>query len=101
MTRFLVIGHQDLPPTGDDRTSLMFALKDQPGVLYDALAPFARYGINMSRIESRPSRRKAWEYLFFIDLVGHRGEENVAEALKTLSESCQFMKVLGSYPRVL
>ena len=79
----------------------MFALKDQPGVLYDALAPFARYGINMSRIESRPSRRKAWEYLFFIDLVGHRGEDNVAEALKTLSESCQFMKVLGSYPRGL
>jgi len=101
MTRFLVIGHQDLPPTGDDRTSLMFALKDQPGVLYDALAPFAQHGINMSRIESRPSRRKAWEYLFFIDLVGHKGEDNVAEALRTLSESCQFMKVLGSYPRGL
>ena len=76
----------------------MFALKDEPGVLYRALAPFAERDINMSRIESRPSRRKAWDYLFFIDLLGHAKDPAVATALAGLGKSCELVKVLGSYP---
>lgn len=98
MTRFLVIGRDAPTPTGVDRTSIMFALKDEPGILFRALKPFADRGINMSRIESRPSRRRAWDYLFFIDLGGHQAEPAVAEAVAALSETCEFIKVLGSYP---
>jgi chorismate mutase/prephenate dehydratase len=99
LTRFLVIGRDDPQPTENDRTSIMFALKDAPGILYRALEPFAGAGINMSRIESRPSRRRAWDYLFFIDLDGHRRDARVAEAIAKLEQACQFIKVLGSYPR--
>ena len=99
MTRFLVVGTQPSSVTGEDRTSIMFALKDAPGVLFDALSPFARTGINLSRIESRPSRQRAWEYLFFIDLVGHIEHEALVAAVDELRERCVFIKVLGSYPR--
>ena len=99
MTRFLVIGPDVPPPSEDDRTSIMFSLKDKPGVLFDALAPFAKVGINLSRIESRPSRQRAWEYTFFIDLVGHQADSRVQEAISELEKICVFMKVLGSYPR--
>ncbi|MEE8408594.1 MAG: prephenate dehydratase [Myxococcota bacterium] len=99
LTRFLVIGRDAPAPTGVDRTSVMFALKDAPGILFRALEPFARSEINMSRIESRPSRRRAWDYLFFIDLDGHLAEPRVAEAIAELETACQFMKVLGSYPQ--
>lgn len=98
LTRFLVIGHDEPAPTGHDRTSIMFALKDSPGILYQALQPFAKAGINMSRIESRPSRRRAWDYLFFIDLEGHKAEKEVALGIAALADTCVFMKVLGSYP---
>lgn len=99
MTRFLVIGNDKPGPTGADRTSIMFALKDEPGILYRALEAFATRQINMSRIESRPSRRRAWDYLFFIDVDGHADEERVAAAVAALDEACEFMKVLGSYPQ--
>ncbi len=99
LTRFLVIGGDEPAATGNDRTSIMFALKDEPGILYEALAPFAQVGVNLSRIESRPSRRRAWDYLFFIDLEGHKSASAVAGAIEKLRQACVFMKVLGSYPQ--
>src|SRR5437763_7610758 len=97
-TRFLVLGRQCSPPTGKDRTSLMFSIMDKVGALYRALAPFRRYRINMTKIESRPSKRKAWEYFFFVDCDGHMTDPKVAKALKMLGEHCSYVKVLGSYP---
>jgi chorismate mutase/prephenate dehydratase len=97
-TRFLVLGRQCGPPTGDDRTSLMFGVADRAGALYQALAPFRRYRINMTKIESRPSKRKAWEYFFFVDCDGHFEDRKVAKAISQLSEHCSYVKVLGSYP---
>lgn len=99
LTRFLVIGTDRAAPTQNDRTSIMFALRDEPGILFSALRPFAERHINMSRIESRPSRRRAWDYLFFIDLEGHGDQEHIAQAITDLQSACAFMKVLGSYPR--
>lgn len=99
LTRFLVIGRDAPEPTGNDRTSVMFALKDEPGILFQALKCFADRDINMSRIESRPSRRRAWEYLFFIDVVGHQQDPALSQAIAALTEACVFIKVLGSYPQ--
>lgn len=98
-TRFLVIGHNACPVTGDDKTSLMFSLQDKPGALFNALKPFSRLKLNMSKIESRPSKRKAWEYFFFVDVDGHADETGVMEALRELSKHCTFVKILGSYPK--
>src|SRR6266478_5113711 len=97
-TRFLVLGRQCSPPTAKDRTSIMFSIVDQVGALYRALSPFRRYRINMTKIESRPSKRKAWEYFFFVDCDGHLTDRKVAKAITLLSEQCSFVKVLGSYP---
>lgn len=97
-TRFLVLGRQCGPPTGNDRTSLMFSIMDRVGALYSALAPFRRYRINMTKIESRPSKRKAWEYFFFVDCHGHASDPKLAKALKMLGEHCSYLKVLGSFP---
>jgi chorismate mutase/prephenate dehydratase len=97
-TRFLVIGHRASPPTGNDKTSLMFCVQDQPGALLRALEPFQRLGINMSKIESRPSKRKAWEYFFFVDIDGHASEPTVAQALADIERHCTFLKILGTYP---
>jgi chorismate mutase/prephenate dehydratase len=97
-TRFLVLGRQCSPPTSDDRTSLMFSVMDRVGALYQALAAFRRYRINMTKIESRPSKRKAWEYFFFVDCEGHMEDRRVAKAISLLSEHCSYVKVLGSYP---
>ena len=97
-TRFLVLGRQCSPATGHDRTSLMISLVDRVGALHRALAAFRRYRINMTRIESRPSKRKAWEYFFFIDCDGHVSDHKVAKAIGELEQQCSFVKVLGSYP---
>jgi chorismate mutase / prephenate dehydratase len=97
-TRFLVLGRQCSPPTGQDRTSLMISITDKVGALHSALAAFRRYRINMTKIESRPSKRKAWEYFFFIDCDGHVEDRKVANAIHLLGEHCNFVKVLGSYP---
>jgi chorismate mutase / prephenate dehydratase len=98
VTRFLVLGRQCGPPTGDDRTSLMFSTVDRAGALYHALAPFRRCRINMTKIESRPSKRKAWEYFFFVDCEGHLEDRRLAKAISLLSVHCSYVKVLGSYP---
>jgi chorismate mutase/prephenate dehydratase len=99
-TRFLVLGRQCSPPTGDDRTSLMISVADKAGALHEAIAAFRRYQINMTKIESRPSKRKAWEYFFFIDCDGHAQDNKVARAIRLLSAHCNFVKVLGSYPNL-
>ncbi len=98
VTRFLVIGKNDAKPTGEDKTSLMFSVKDKAGALHDMLVPFKRYGINLTKIESRPSKIRAWEYYFFVDLEGHYHEAKVQKALAELKKSASHMKVLGSYP---
>lgn len=97
-TRFLVLGRQGSPPTGHDRTSLMFSIADKVGALYNALAPFRQFQLNMTKIESRPSKRKAWEYFFFVDCDGHLDDPKVAKAIVQLDKRCNFVKVLGSYP---
>jgi chorismate mutase / prephenate dehydratase len=97
-TRFLVLGRQCSPPTGNDRTSMMFSIVDRVGALYQALAAFRKFRINMTKIESRPSKRKAWEYFFFVDCDGHMNDPKVAKALSMLGEHCSYVKVLGSYP---
>jgi chorismate mutase/prephenate dehydratase len=98
-TRFLVVARTPTERSGNDKTSVMFSVKDEPGILCRMLEPFARRGINLSKIESRPYKKKAWEYIFFLDLFGHASDPEVAVALEELKECCQFLKVLGSYPR--
>jgi len=98
-TRFLVIGRMPSPPTGDDRTAIMFCVQDKPGALFHALEPFNRLKISMSKIESRPSKRKAWEYFFFVDIDGHASEEKVKQAIAELEKHCTFVKILGTYPK--
>lgn len=100
MTRFLVIGPRDCPPTGHDRTSLMFGVPDRAGALFAALEPLQGAGISMSKIESRPSKRKPWEYVFFVDVEGHREDEALIRAMHALEDKCSFLKVLGSYPNM-
>ncbi len=98
-TRFFVMGHQIVRPTGDDKTSLLISVSDKPGALHHLLLPFGRQGINLTRIESRPSKQKAWEYVFFIDLLGHAEEEPVKSVLAEISEYTRELKVLGCFPR--
>ncbi|MBK1645611.1 chorismate mutase [Thiocapsa imhoffii] len=97
-TRFLVIGPQDAPPSGEDKTSLLLSCRNQAGGLHALLTPLAAHGISMTRIESRPSRRGIWDYVFFIDIMGHRDDPKVALALESLKQSSLLFKVLGSYP---
>jgi chorismate mutase/prephenate dehydratase len=98
-TRFLVIGRRLPARSGRDKTSVMFSVRDEPGILYRMLEPFSKRGVNLSKIESRPMKTKAWEYIFFLDMEGHIEEENVREAVEDLKQYCQFLKVLGSYPK--
>jgi chorismate mutase / prephenate dehydratase len=99
VTRFLVIGRAPAERTGRDKTSILFSVKDEPGVLFRVLAPFAQHEVNLSKIESRPSRKRAWEYVFFIDVDGHQGDAPVQAAVAEFARACEFVKVLGSYPR--
>ncbi len=98
-TRFLVLGRELTKPSGEDKTSLLLVVRDRVGALYDALLPFGRHGVNLTFIESRPSKRRNWEYYFFIDLGGHVEDEAVRRTLDELREHCELVKVLGSYPR--
>ncbi len=98
MTRFFVIARQDVPATGKDKTSLIFSIKDKVGALHDMLVPFRKLGINLTKIESRPSKKKAWDYYFFVDLIGHRDDAKVKKALDQLEGMCKYLKVVGSYP---
>jgi chorismate mutase/prephenate dehydratase len=97
-TRFLVIAKDYLPKTGNDKTSIMFSVKDKPGALYKILENFAKHKINLTKIESRPSRRKAWEYIFFVDMEGHIEDSKVKKAIDAVKKECLYLKVLGSYP---
>ncbi|MDQ7012150.1 MAG: prephenate dehydratase [Mariprofundaceae bacterium] len=98
-TRFLVIGAHDSPPSGEDKTALILSIKDEPGALHALLGPFSKRGIGLSRIASRPSKKKLWEYVFFVDLEGHRTDANVQAALdEVLAMPGGYVKVLGSYP---
>ncbi|MBT8046644.1 MAG: prephenate dehydratase [Pontiella sp.] len=98
-TRFLVIGQNFSTPTGSDKTSIVFGVKHKVGALYDALSVFKTDNINMTKIESRPSRNKAWEYYFFVDIDGHAEDPEVKRALDELQEHCTLMTILGSYPK--
>jgi len=98
VTRFLIIGRTDAKPTKEDRTSVMFSVKDRSGALHDMLVPFKKYKINLTKIESRPSKVRAWEYYFFVDLEGHHMNPRVAKALDELDKVSSYMKILGSYP---
>ena len=97
-TRFLVIGSHSAARTGKDRTSILFAVKDKVGALWEVLRVLKNYEINMSKIESLPSRIRAWEYVFFVDLDGHAEDENVRKALAEIEELCVLVKILGTYP---
>lgn len=100
-TRFLIIGRDDAAPSGDDKTSLLLSTRNVAGALHKLLAPLADQGISMTRIESRPSRRSAWDYVFFVDIIGHRQDPKVAAALKELEHQAGMYKVLGSFPRAV
>ncbi len=98
VTRFFVIGNSDAKATGEDRTSILFSIKDKVGALHEMLMPFKKNRINLTKIESRPSKKKAWDYYFFVDLEGHKDEPRIGKALLELDNKCKFLKVLGSYP---
>lgn len=97
-TRFLVIAEKESEPTGHDKTSVLFSMKDRPGALHDVLIPFKKRGISLTKIESRPSKKKVWKYYFFIDMQGHIKDKKVKSAIEALSKNCNFVKILGSYP---
>ena len=97
-TRFLVISREPSKKTGRDKTSIMFSTKDTPGALFHILEPFKKARINLTKIESRPSKRKAWEYIFFVDLKGHMEDRKVSKAVEQVKEYCLYLKILGSYP---
>jgi chorismate mutase / prephenate dehydratase len=99
-TRFWVIGNVSCPPTGDDKTSIVFSLKDEPGALQNSLfLPFAEAKINLTKIESRPSKERPWEYIFFVDFLGHSDDKKIQKVLSRVKKRCINLKVLGSYPR--
>ena len=100
-TRFLIIGKQMVPPSGDDKTSLLISTKNEAGGLHRLLEPLAAHGVSMTRIESRPSRRGMWDYVFFIDIDGHREEAKVVRALAALEKAAGMYKILGSYPKAV
>ncbi len=98
ITRFYVIGKNIPVPSGDDKTTVMFSIKDKVGALHDMLIPFKKYSLNLTKIESRPAKTKAWQYIFFVDFEGHIENPDVKKALKELEEDCVYLKLLGSYP---
>jgi chorismate mutase/prephenate dehydratase len=100
-TRFFIISRKDSPPTGADKTSIVFSVKHRPGALVNAMKEFADAKINLTKIESRPTRQKAWEYNFFLDFEGHHQDPIVKETLNKLEDQSLFVKILGSYPRAM
>ena len=98
VTRFLIIGTNDVRPTKRDKTSIMFSVKDRSGALHDMLVPFKRHGINLTKIESRPSKIRPWEYYFFVDMEAHAESAKLGKALAELRRAASYVKILGSYP---
>jgi chorismate mutase/prephenate dehydratase len=100
-TRFLVIGNQEVAPSGRDKTSLAMSAPNRPGAVHDLLTPLAKHGVSMTKLESRPARSGLWEYVFFVDIEGHQHDKKVAVALAELKQAAAFVKVLGSYPAAI
>ncbi len=100
-TRFLIVGRESVPPSGEDKTALLLSTRNQPGSLFKLLEPMAKNGISMTRIESRPSRQGTWDYVFFVEVLGHQDDEAVASALAELEKEAALFKVLGSFPRAV
>ena len=100
-TRFIIIGRQDTPPSGKDKTSILVSGKNRPGLLYHVLEPFQRHGVNLTRLESRPSRTEKWNYVFFIDFEGHRQDPLVTTLLDELGDDALDIRFLGSYPKAV
>ncbi len=98
-TRFFILSLEDAPPSGADKTSIVFSTRHQPGALVGALGELASRGINLSKLESRPTRHKPWEYNFYLDFEGHREDSGAKAAIAALEKSCIFLKILGSYPK--
>jgi len=98
-TRFFVLGWEEVPPSGDDKTALTIFIKDEVGALYDTLEPMKKHGVNLTNLVSRPTKREAWQYMFFVELQGHVQDSNVRAALDELSSRSIYLKVLGSFPR--
>jgi chorismate mutase/prephenate dehydratase len=99
VTRFLVISREDAKPTGEDKTAILFSTAHKTGALSEVLDIFKRYGINLTNIESRPSRKRQWEYYFFVDFLGHRTEKHIQEGLEESRKHCLQLSILGSFPR--
>ena len=97
-TRFLVLGYNEPEPTGNDKTSIMFSIPHRSGELFRAMAAFEKFDVNLNTIESRPSRVAAWEYVFYIDVQGHKTDLNVKKAIAQLEEHSLFVTIIGSYP---
>lgn len=100
-TRFIIIGRQDTPPSANDKTSIMASGKNRPGLLYSVLEPFKRHDVNLTRLESRPSRMEKWNYVFFIDFAGHRDDAQVKQVLADLEADQLTIRFLGSYPKAV
>ena len=98
-TRFFILASKDSPPSGNDKTSIVFSTKDRPGALYEALGEFSQRNINLAKLESRPTRQKPWQYNFYLDFEGHREEAAARGALDRVEKLSIFLKVLGSYPK--
>jgi chorismate mutase/prephenate dehydratase len=97
-TRFLVISKEFPRKSGKDKTSIMFSIKDRPGALFDILSPLKKAKVNLTKIESRPSKTKAWEYIYFVDMEGHIEDKKLKKAIENIKNQCLYLKILGSYP---
>lgn len=98
-TRFFVLGHSTSNKTGNDKTSIIFTIKDKVNTLYNILSEFSKRNINLTKIESRPTKKKVWQYIFFIDFEGHISDKKVIDTIEKIEKHCIFLKVLGSYPK--
>ena len=99
VTRFLIIGREDARRTGEDKTAILFSTAHKAGALADVLDIFKKYEINLTNIESRPSKKRQWEYYFFMDFLGHRTDKNIQEGLEESRKHCLQLSILGSFPR--
>ena len=98
VTRFLVIGKQKMPRTGKDKTSVLFSVRHEPGTLFKALKSFEKHNVNLTMMQARPSRKGQWEYIFFVDLMGHRDDDSVKKVMKEMRKVTILLKICGSYP---
>ena len=100
-TRFLIVGREEVPPSGRDKTSIIVASRNKPGALFTLLEPFRKGGVSLTRIDTRPSRTEKWAYVFFIEFEGHVQDDNIAAIVSELEEQSILLKPLGSYPRAV